>query len=273
MSIKSDFHLHTSYSGDSEADMEQMVQKAISLGYKDISFTEHMDLEFPVSEDFPAGRFECNVDSYLYHLLTLRNKYVNDINIRFGIELGLQPQVVRGNVKVAKEHDFDFVIGSIHVVDGDEVYTDSPFFAGRTDEEAFRRYFDAVYENLRSYSNFDVVGHLDYVVRYGKNLDADYSYDKYKDIIDKILTRIIDREKGIELNTGAIAYGLRDLNPCIEILKRYKELGGELITVGSDAHKVEEIGRGFDKAEAILLEAGFKYITVYDARIPVQVKI
>lgn len=271
--IKSDFHLHSSYSGDSDADMEQMIQRAIELGYKDIAFTEHMDLEFPITESTPEGMFECNVDSYLYNLLQLRSKYVNDINIRFGIELGLQPNLVRQNVKVAKEHDFDFVIGSIHVVDGMEVYTDSDFFAGKTDEEAYRRYFEAVYENLRAYSNFDVVGHLDYVVRYGKTIDADYSYDKYRDILDKILTRILDREKGIELNTSGLSYGLKDFNPNIDILKRYKELGGEIITIGSDAHKVEDMGRNFDKAEEILKTAGFNYYTVFDGRIPVQNKL
>ena len=272
MAIKSDFHLHTSFSGDSEADMEEMVKRAIALGLKDIAFTEHMDLNFPVTDETPEGVFECNVDSYLYHLLSVRTKYVNDINIRFGIEIGLQPDIVKANVKVAKEHDFDFVIGSIHVVDGYDIY-DPAYFAGRSDEEAYRRYFEAVFENLRAYSNFDVVGHLDYVVRKGRTLDADYSYDKYKDILDKILNRIIDLEKGIEVNTAAIKYGLKELNPCTDILRRYKELGGEIITVGSDAHTVEELGRGLDRAEEVLREAGFEYYTVYDARIPVQVKL
>ena len=272
MSIKADFHLHTSFSGDSEADMEEMIQKAIGMGLKDIAFTEHMDLNFPVTDTTPEGFFECNVDSYLYHLLLLRNKYVNDINIRFGLELGLQPDIVKQNVKVAKEHDFDFIIGSVHVVDGFDVY-DPAYFEGRSDEEAYRSYFEAVYENLRSYSNFDVVGHLDYVVRKGRTLDADYSYAKYSDVFDRILNRIIDLEKGLEVNTAAMKYGLKELNPCTDILRRYKELGGEIITVGSDAHKVEDLGRGLDRAEEVLREAGFEYYTVYDARIPVQVKL
>ena len=272
MSIRSDFHLHSSFSGDSEADMEEMIKKAVSLGLKDIAFTEHMNLDFPVTNECPEGYFECNVDSYLYHLLSVRNKYINDVNVRFGLELGLQPETNRKNVKVVKDHDFDFVIGSIHVVDGMDIY-DPVYFEGRSDEEAYRRYFEAVYENLRSYSNFDVVGHLDYVVRKGKTLDADYSYAKYSDILDKILKRIIDLEKGIEVNTAAIKYGLKELNPCTDILKRYRELGGELITVGSDAHTVEEVGRGLDRAREVLEEAGFEYYTVYDARIPVQVKL
>lgn len=271
--IKADYHLHSSFSGDSEADMEEMIRRAIELGMKDMCFTEHMDLDYPVTDECPVGMFECNVDSYLYHLLNVRSKYINDINVRFGLELGLQPHLVKQNVKVAKEHDFDFIIGSIHVVDGCDVYKGTPFYEGKTDEEAFRQYFEAVYENLRSYSNFDVVGHLDYVVRYGKNGDADYSYDKYKDILDKILNRIIDREKGIELNTGAIHAGMKELNPCLDVLKRYKELGGEIITVGSDAHKVADLGREFDKAEEVLRAAGFEYYTVFDARIPVQNKL
>ena len=268
--IKSDFHLHSSFSGDSDADMEEMIKRSIELGLKDICFTEHMDLDFPVSEQDPAGTFETNVDSYLYHLLTVRNKYINDINVRFGLELGLQPHLVKQNVKVAKEHDFDFIIGSVHVVDGMDVYKDSDYFKDKTDEEAYRRYFDAVYENLRAYSNFDVVGHLDYVVRYGQAKDADYSYAKYADILDKILQRIIDRDKGIELNTAAIRAGLKEFNPCMDILKRYRELGGEIITIGSDAHRVENIGEQFALAEEVLKEAGFEYYTVFDARIPVQ---
>ncbi len=272
MSIKADFHLHSSFSGDSEADMEQMIQKAISLGLKDISFTEHMDLDFPVTEETPEGLFECNVDSYLYHLLSVRNNYINDINVRFGLELGLQPEINRKNVKVVKDHDFDFVIGSIHVVDGIDIY-DERYFEGKTDEEAYRRYFEAVYENLKSYSNFDVVGHLDYVVRKGRTLDKDYSYDKYKDILDLIIKRIISLEKGIEVNTAAMKYGLKELNPCTDILKAYKALGGERVTIGSDAHTVEEVGRGLDRAEEVLKDAGFEYYTVYDARIPVQVKL
>ena len=272
MPILADYHLHSSYSGDSEASMEAMIQKAISMGLKYICFTEHMDLDFPPEDDTPVDKFETNVDAYLYDLLRIRNKYVNDITVGFGLELGLQPHLVRRNVKVAKEHDFDFIIGSAHICNGRDPYYPS-FFEGRPEEEAIREYFECIYENLRAYSNFDVFGHMDYIVRYAPSRDKDYCYEKYADILDKILERLISREKGLEINTGAVAYNLREMNPCNAILRRYHEMGGELITVGSDAHTVEDMGRGFDIAEQILKDCGFKYYTVYDGRIPIMQKL
>ena len=111
-------------------------------------------------------------------------------------------------------------------------------------------------------------GHIDYVVRYGKTKDADYSYEKYKDILDRILETLLEKEKGIEINTGAIGYHLKDLNPCTDIIKRYKELGGEIITIGSDAHTPENIARGFDRAAEVLSACGFKYYTTFENRMP-----
>lgn len=272
MAILADFHLHSSFSGDSEASMEEMIQKAISLGLKNICFTEHMDLDFPVTESCPEGYFETNVDSYLFDLLKLRAKYVNEISVLFGIELGLQPHLVRQNVRVAKEHDFDFVIASQHICNGKDPYFPS-FFEGRTKEEAVKEYFEGIYENIRAYSNFDVFGHLDYVLRYAPDKDNGYAYETYKEILDQILKRLIDREKGIELNTSGIYSGLKEMHPCMEILKRYKELGGEIITIGSDSHWVEHVGRGLDKAAEVLKECGFEYYTTFDGRVPIQHRI
>ena len=127
--------------------------------------------------------------------------------------------------------------------------------------------------NIRKFSNFDVYGHLDYVVRYGAAKDADYSYDKYKDILDKILTTLLEKEKGIELNTGGIKSGMKDFHPCMDVLKRYRELGGEIITVGSDAHEPSHIADSFDRAYDVLKECGFKYYTVFEKRLPEYIKL
>ena len=89
-----------------------------------------------------------------------------------------------------------------------------------------------------------------------------------KDILDKILETLIDKEKGIEINTGGLAKGLKEANPCMGILKRYRELGGEIITVGSDAHDTLRIADRFDRAAEMLLECGFKYYTVFEKRMP-----
>lgn len=270
MPITADYHLHSSFSGDSETPMEEMVKQGIALGLSDLCFTEHLDLGFPQAPEAaeaPAGQFEVNVDSYLYDLIRYGEKYAGQISLHFGIELGLQPEQAKANAKAAKEHNFDFIIGSSHACHGRDPYYPS-FYEGREEEEAYREYFSSILENIRAFTNFDVYGHLDYVVRYGPQKDAEYTYYKYRDLLDQILEALLDREKGLELNTGALAYGLRELNPCTDVLKKYRSLGGEIITVGSDAHSPEDMARGFDRAAEILKDCGFGYYCTFEKRTP-----
>ncbi len=266
MSITADYHLHSSHSGDSNTPMEQMILQGIAQGLNTMCFTEHNDFGYPVTPETPENLFVLNTDSYLYDLIKYKEKYADQIKILFGVELGLQPEVFRQNAVYAKSYDFDFIIGSAHLCHGKDPYYPT-FFEGRSDEEAYREYFDCTLENIKKFSNFDVLGHLDYVVRYGTNMDKDYSYQKYKDIFDKILAQLIENGKGLEINTGGLKKGMRDLHPCINVLKRYKELGGEIITVGSDSHDTKHIAEHFDKAYEVLTECGFRYYTVFEKRI------
>ena len=110
---------------------------------------------------------------------------------------------------------------------------------------------------------------MDYVVRYGKNREKEYAYSKFSDEIDMILKYLIEHGKGIELNTSGLKYGLPFAHPCPEILKRYRELGGEIITIGADAHKPEHIAYDFEKVKSILTDCGFKYYTEFLKRKPV----
>lgn len=267
MPITADCHLHSSHSGDSDTPMEEMVLEGISRGLTTMCFTEHNDFEYPPSPEEPDNIFLLNTDSYLYDLLKLKEKYADKIRILFGVELGLQPHIVRQNAVYAKSYDFDFIIGSSHLCHGIDPYYPA-FYEGRTDEEAYREYFESILENIKKFSNFDVYGHLDYVVRYGASKDRNYSYEKYKDIFDEILKLLLEKEKGIELNTGGLSKGLKDVHPCTGILKRYRELGGEIITIGSDAHAPSHIGDFFERACEILKECGFQYYTIFEKRTP-----
>ncbi len=265
--ITADCHLHTAHSGDSDAPMEEMILKGIEMGLSTMCFTEHNDFEYPDSPEMSGTQFLLNTDSYLYELIGLKEKYADRIRILFGVELGLQPQLMRQNSVYAKSYDFDFIIGSSHLCHGRDPYYPS-FFEGRSDEDAYREYFESILENIQKFSNFDVYGHLDYVVRYGASMDTDYSYEKYSDIFDKILTLLLEKEKGIELNTGGIKKGMHDLHPCMGVLKRYRELGGEIVTIGSDAHDSAHVADCFDRACQILKDCGFSYYTIFEKRIP-----
>ena len=272
MPITADFHLHSSFSGDSDTPMEEMILRGIDLGLTEMCFTEHNDFDYPVDDSHPAGFWEVNPDTYLYDLLKLREKYADKITLLFGVELGLQPNLSKRNAAFAKAHDYDFIIGSSHLCNGRDPYYAS-FYEGRTQEDAYREYFESILENLKAFSNFDVYGHLDYVVRYGPQKDEGYSYELYREIFDKILTKLIDMEKGIEVNTGGLAKGMRDVHPCSGILKRYRELGGEIVTVGSDAHVPEQIAHSFDRAGEILKDCGFRYYAVFEKRQPLFRKL
>lgn len=264
--IKYDSHMHSNHSGDSEEPMENMILKGIDLGLKGLCFTEHQDIDFH-DPHVDAGLFDLNTDSYLYELLLLRNKYKDKINVCFGVEMGFQPHLRRELALYAKGYDFDFIIASMHVIGGlDPYYPD--YYDNRTDEEVYRSYFKEMMDGLKVFSNFDVLGHLDYIVRYGKTKDANYSYDKYKDIIDPILEKLVDEGKGIEVNTGALRHQLKDLNPTKDVVKKYRELGGEIVTIGSDAHNINFVANGFDVAEQFLVECGFKYYTHFEKRVP-----
>lgn len=271
MSIIGDYHIHSNFSSDAKDTLEDMVKAAVNKGLKQICFTEHQDFKFPYEEG-SEGAFSLNTDSYLYELLRIRNKYEKQIKVCFGVELGMQPDAVRENAVYAKAYDFDMIIGSLHLVDKYDPYYPN-YFSDKTEEEAYGLYFQRIYENILKFSNFDTLGHLDYVIRYGKDKDKNYRYEIYKATIDKILAFLIENEKALEINTAGLRKGLKEVHPAIDILKQYKSMGGELITIGSDAHNINDIGGDFIRAEEALNICGFKYYCMYENRMAEFVKL
>lgn len=259
-----DCHMHSSFSGDSDTPMEDMIRKSIESGLQGICLTEHLDPDYP---DIYRLDFSLDTDKYYARLSEMREKYTGQIELRFGIELGLQTHLAGFFENLLEQYPFDFVIGSSHLVNGvDPYYPD--FFENRSEETSYREYFESVLENLRAFSKMDVYGHIDYIVRYGPNKNADYSYKKYQDILDEILKALIERGLGIELNTGGYHYGLSEPNPCTDVIRRYRELGGEIITIGADAHDPGRIAYAFDRAAEVLKACGFSRYTVFKNRRP-----
>lgn len=264
--IVGDFHLHSDFSGDSQAPMKDMIEKGIRQGLKIMCFTEHLDKDYPKipGEDID---FNLDTDSYYRRFEILKKAYESQIGLRFGVELGLQPHLSDFHRNYIQSYPFDFIIGSSHVTHGQDPYYPC-FYEGRSEDEAYREYFESILENLQAFCDVDVYGHIDYVVRYGPNQNQFYTYHKFADILDEILRTIIHKGLGIECNTGGIKYGLGHPNPCEEILIRYRELGGEILTIGSDAHKPEHIAYSFDILPEMLRSCGFRYYTVFKERKP-----
>lgn len=264
-----DTHMHCHFSGDSEAASEDMVRAAMAAGLSGICFTDHLDYDFPFD---PPDLFVPDLNAYKLEITALRDKYRGQFPVHFGIEIGVQPHLHEKLRDVVSEGGYDQVICSSHTVDGMDLYY-KDFYEGKTEYAAYLRYFESILENLDGFSEFDVYGHIDYVVRYGPNTNTFFTYDAYADVLDAILKKLIDMGKGIEINTGGFKYGLGHPNPCEDIIKRYHELGGEIITVGSDAHEPKHVAFDFARVPAILREAGFTHFTVFENRRPVFIPL
>ena len=272
--IQADMHMHTWFSTDSEACPRDMADEAVRKGLKTICFTDHFD-----KDDLEWGEEGIfDVDAYFVEMQKLQEEYAGKLNIRIGIELGLRTYLKDYYEELTKKYPFDFVIGSVHNVpykkdaEGNILYTDpaaEKLFTDRTDKEAYRLMMETTLENVRTSDCFQTLGHLDYVVRYGKSREKEYSYTDYADIIDEILKLLIEKKKGLEVNSAGLKYGLPFAHPHPDVLKRYRELGGEIITIGADAHKPEHIAYDFAKAEEILKSCGFKYYTEFQDRKPI----
>lgn len=261
-----DTHLHSSFSADSDTPPEAQIARAIELGLDGICFTDHCDYDYPENPDgSPNLNWELDIPPYLKRIQELKYEYIGELEICCGVELGLQPHLSERLKTLVRNTPFDFVIGSSHLAHGRDVYF-KEYFAGRSEEEAYREYFTSILENLEVFEDFDSYGHLDYVVRYGPEKNRNYSYQAYADIIDEILKKLIWLGKGLEINTAGFKYGLNHPHPTEEILKRYRELGGEIVTLGSDAHRPEHLANDFDKVPEILRSCGFKYYTVFRNR-------
>ena len=242
-----DYHLHTYYSDDSDYPMEQLVQDAIAMGLSEICITDHVD--YGIKKDWedqsisyhPEDKAKLpvmNVKYPAYHaeIGRMQTKYAGQIVIREGMEFGMQVHTIPQYRKLFASYPFDCIILSCHQVDDQEFWRQD-FQKGRTQEEYNRRYYQEILHVVRQYKDYSVLGHLDMITRYDPA--GLYPFEKVRDIVAEILRQAIRDGKGIEVNTSSHRYGLSDLTPSRDILKLYRELGGTILTIGSDAHKPE----------------------------------
>ncbi len=250
--------------------MENQIEQALKLGLETLCFTEHMDKDYPPAplRKLPEEpEFMLDTDSYQSRYLEMKEKYAGRIKLLFGVELGLQPHLSGWCEDYAGRYDFDYIIGSVHTINRMDPYYPY-YFEGRSERAAYEEYFTEMLTDIRGFSGFDSLGHLDYVVRYGPNKNRDYSYATYADHIDAILRLIIEKGIALEANSAGYRKGLGEPNPCKDVLLRYKELGGELVTVGSDSHQTGSLCNDFVHLEALLVDCGFKYHAVFEGRKP-----
>lgn len=282
-----DYHIHCKYSDDSEEDLEKIIETAINKGIGEICFTDHVDYGIKLDKDVfekidenakkdwikKIGRIDLNVDypNYFKEIEELREKYKDKITIRQGLEFGMQVHTIKDFQKLFDKYKekFDFVILSCHQVNDKEFWTNE-FQKGKSIDEYNAEYYEEIYRVMSRYSDYSILGHLDHIQRYNETI---YPFEKSREIIVKILKKVIEDNKGIEVNTSSFRYGLKELTPERDILKLYHGLGGKIITIGSDAHKAENVGEHIPYIQEELRKIGFTDICTFDKMKPIFHKL
>lgn len=269
-----DYHVHSEYSDDSTYPLEQVIRDAIGMGMDEICITDHVD--YGIKKDWDAGEKIAyrgsqplaNVDypRYMAALRDMQIRYGDRIRIRVGLEFGIQTHTIPQFRALLTRYALDFVILSIHQVENQEFWTQE-FQRGRTQQEYNERYYEELLAVVQQYQGYSVLGHLDLITRYDKQ--GVYPFERVRPLVEAILRRVIADGKGIEVNTSSHRYGLTDTTPSVAILQLYRELGGTILTIGSDSHAPAHLGTHIEEARALLRELGFRQFCTFERMQPV----
>lgn len=257
--MKADYHMHTSFSADCQFDMEELIQTSIEKGLQEICITDHIDYaEKRKSYDF-------DYQMQLKKIREYQEKYQGQIVIKRGVEFGVQRHTLSRYQRDFNENEFDFVLLSCHGID------DEGFFRGKrqnmSQQEVYELYYREILTCMKNYHDYSVLGHLDVLKRYDPK--GAYGDEHVEPLICEVLQFAIKDGKGIEINTSNFRYGLSDLTPSRRILELYHELGGKILTFGSDAHKAEHVGFKIDELKQIAREIGFKEFCTFEKMKPI----
>lgn len=269
-----DYHVHTEFSDDSVYPMEDVVKDAIDLDLDEICITDHVDYGVKVDWDsgddilYRHGEPLANVDypRYMKEIERVRRLYDRQIVIKTGMEFGVQVHTIQQFETLFQRYPFDFIILSIHQVEDKEFWTQE-FQEGRTQKEYNERYYEEMLRVVQQYKHYSVLGHMDLLKRYDKA--GIYPFEKIKPFVAEILKIVIAEGKGIEINTSSHRYGLADSMPSADLLRLYRDLGGSIVTIGSDSHAPEHLGGYIRETKEYLKELGFQSFYTYEKMQPI----
>ena len=240
--MRYDSHIHTLMSTDGKTEINEAARMALERGVG-IVITDHMDWDLPLP--FPA--FRVDLDAYWEKYGGLRND-----RLLIGIELGMTENSAAKNASIIRENDFDFVLGSLHVLHGEDIGGGKDLFQAMGDERVFGDYLETGAQLVQDL-NIDAFGHIDYPLRY---MEKELFYQDFKERFDALLAALTRRGICLELNTVRLGRGRAAYDNLLEIYRAYKKLGGKYVTLGSDSHTPNAVARNFDLADNFLKETG-----------------
>ena len=260
-----DMHLHSTFSFDSELEMNRAADRALELGLSGIAFTDHLDVNYLAD----GSDVYYDFGDYLEAVDKVKAEYEGRLEILSAVEVGLQPHVVGENISRLAGYDFDYKIGSTHLISRIDPYDGTYFKFEPERVHAYRRYLRELIRNVELYHDFNTLGHFDYVVRYAPFEDNTIYFREFYDEFKTIIELMIRYGLAFEVNTRSYDKVPMDL----ETLKAYKRAGGETVVIGSDAHKADRIGLNFKAAVELVKYCGFDHIAHFRKGSPVYEKI
>jgi histidinol-phosphatase (PHP family) len=259
--IPHDYHMHSAFSVDSRVPLRDRAEQAIALGLREICVTDHCDFT-PL--DASSGYYQAA--GYFAELERVREEFAGRITLRAGVEIGEWHQFSEEAEALASAYPYDFIIGSLHWV-GEHDVMQPPYFEGREEREVYEAYYTELLAMV-DHGGFDVIGHLDVPKRHGFTVYGRYSDTEFEELIRAVLRRAIDKGIGIEINTGTARRPVGTFSPTLDVLRWYRELGGDILTIGSDAHRPTDMAYRFEEVPAMLAATGFRAITCFEGRKP-----
>ena len=259
-----DYHMHSRVSFDGHDTGEVLAKAALAAGLKEICFTDHIDYD-------PLGKMGCMAFDTAAYNAEYDHLEIPGLTIRRGMEFGMTHDNTAQFKEDLKRRHFDFVLGSIHFVDGLDVYFQE-WWDGKTVFQAEKRYLDATLDCVKIHDDFDVLAHLTYIAKtHCHPAPRPVPYSEHREVIDEILRILAVKGKGLEINTSGVDR-CGGFLPTADIFRRFHELGGEIVTIGSDAHTADRVGQySFDACE--ILKDIFGYVCTFEDRKPVFHKL
>jgi len=266
-----DLHIHSLISHDGKASIRENCLKAREIGLNEIGFSEHLDL-FPSDPHFGKHDYE----QYREEILNARKEFP-DLKIRMGVEATYLPAIRKELQDYLADKEYDYVMGAVHLVKNGELSISEEdgcreFFSKKPAEDCYQEYFELILEAVRS-GLFDAIAHLDIINRYGVDYCPDWEWQSCYGLIRRIFEGMIKRGIALEINSAGLRQSPNRTYPGQGLLEFYRELEGEMITLGSDAHKLENFGFGIGQAWNLARVLGFTKVVSFERRIPQWVEI
>lgn len=261
-----DYHTHSHYSSDGKNSVSEMCIKAIASGMKEIAVTDHFEPTLG-NEKYPYY----SAVNYFFEVLKSSTIFAKELKVKAAVELGQPHLYPEYSLKLIENYHYDYVLASAHKMKDNKDFGDIAYNAQNITSYCIK-YLDEL-NALVDWNKFDCIGHLDLIKRYASKCNTKAVLMNYKERLEDILKKIIQNGKGIEVNTSGLRQYAKECLPGLDIISFYRQLGGEIITVGSDAHTAEDVGKGIREAIELINQAGFDYMTVYSKREPSMIKI